>query len=144
MGCIDPPLEGWSAHPISVLSGSVASSLCYLMLTCTHSNDATHSSRYACDERNNWFEQTGQGHLIEDRYSTPPPTWKYDKYKLLDDKCLNSYSEGDVESTWITVVGTAKDEQFDMLIVVHAVCVLGLGMLPFVRSGPSAEKKKSE
>jgi len=105
---------------------------------------AFNRTKYACDERNNWFEQTGQGHLIEDRYSTPPPTWKYDKYKLLDDKCLNSYSEGDVESTWITVVGTAKDEQFDMLIVVHAVCVLGLGMLPFVRSGPSAEKKKSE
>eukprot|EP00729_Bicosta_minor_P007042 gene7042-10385_t len=59
------------------------------------------------------------------------PEDEYDKYKLLDDKCLNSYSEGDVESTWITVVGTAKDEHFDMLIVVHAVCVLGLGMLPF-------------
>ena len=29
-----------------MLSESIASYLCYLMLTCTHSNDATHSSRY--------------------------------------------------------------------------------------------------
>ena len=35
-----------SVHPISVLYESVASYLCYLMLTCTHSNDATHSFRY--------------------------------------------------------------------------------------------------
>ena len=46
MGCTKTPLEGGSAHPISVLSESAASYLCYLMLTCTHSNDATHSSRY--------------------------------------------------------------------------------------------------
>ena len=46
MGCADP-LRRRSAHPISVLSGSVASYLCYLMLTCTHSNDSTHSFRYA-------------------------------------------------------------------------------------------------
>ena len=46
MGCTKTPLEGGSAHPISVLSESAASHLCYLMLTCTHSNDATHSSRY--------------------------------------------------------------------------------------------------
>ena len=45
MGCTDPPSKG-SVHPISVLSELVASCLCYLMLTCTHSNDATHSFRY--------------------------------------------------------------------------------------------------
>ena len=37
--------EGGSAHPTSVLSESVASYLCYLMLTCAHSNDSTHSCR---------------------------------------------------------------------------------------------------
>ena len=47
MGCTDPPKKGGSAHPISVLLESVASYLCYLMLTCTHCNDVTsHSSRY--------------------------------------------------------------------------------------------------
>ena len=52
MGCADPPSKGSSKggrqHPISVLSESVPSYLCYLMLTCTHSNDATHSCRYSC------------------------------------------------------------------------------------------------
>ena len=46
MGYTDLPLEGGTARPISILSASVASYLCYLMLTCTHSNDATHSFRY--------------------------------------------------------------------------------------------------
>ena len=43
MGCADPPS---TAHPISVLSELVASYLCYFMLTCTHSDDSTYSSRY--------------------------------------------------------------------------------------------------
>jgi len=38
MGCTDPLR--------SVLSESVASYLCYVMLTCTHADDSTHSSRY--------------------------------------------------------------------------------------------------
>ena len=47
MGCTDPlRREGGSGHPISVLSELVASYLCFLLLTCTHSNDATHSFRY--------------------------------------------------------------------------------------------------
>ena len=40
------PLEGGSTHPISVLPESVASDFCYLMLTCAHFDDATHSFRY--------------------------------------------------------------------------------------------------
>ena len=36
---------------ISVLSESVASYLCYLMLTCKHANDATHSFRYLSKHR---------------------------------------------------------------------------------------------
>jgi len=41
-GCTDPFRRG-SAHPISVLLEPAASYLCYLMLTCTHSNGRTHS-----------------------------------------------------------------------------------------------------
>ena len=33
-------------HPLRYFVNSVASYLCYLMLTCRHCNDATHSSRY--------------------------------------------------------------------------------------------------
>ena len=45
VGCTDPPSKA-SAHPISVLSEAVASNLCYLMLTCIHPDDSTHSFRY--------------------------------------------------------------------------------------------------
>ena len=42
-----PPLEGGgSAHLISGISESVASYLCYLMLTCTHADDSSHFFRY--------------------------------------------------------------------------------------------------
>ena len=40
-----PSQKGGLAHPINVLSESVASSY-YFMLTCAHSDDSSHSFRY--------------------------------------------------------------------------------------------------
>ena len=60
------PLEGGSAHPISVLSESVASYICYLMLTFAHSNGATHFFRY-----DNHTEDVIRAYL-KTRYSMAP------------------------------------------------------------------------
>ena len=46
-----------SAHPISVLLGSVASYLGYFMLTCAHSNDSSHSIRSSSRRRHHRFKK---------------------------------------------------------------------------------------
>ena len=72
---------------------------------------------------------------------------RQDKYKLFDERCDNSYP-GELEhwpdGSWYTVQGTPKEEDFDKLVVIHAVILLILGALPFFRSGRSAELKKAD
>ena len=79
-----------SAHPISVLSESVASYLCCLMLTCTrsndatpflHSNDSTHSFRYT-DNVGGVQNADGGGRLTT--ASVLPPAPSTASYPLLN------------------------------------------------------------